>query len=114
MTIREYIKIHTSDSFINNYIIVVKPFSLCVKCNHYDLIEAESIIRQKVDKQIYLKLQFCNLEKLAQKIDFSLELKKVEVSWDSQYSYDAEPETTFFIDDVEFIKIATECDKSMY
>lgn len=54
MTIREYIKIHTLDSFVNHYSIIVKPFSLCEKYNHYDLIEAESRIRQKVDKWIYL------------------------------------------------------------
>lgn len=114
MTIREYIKIHTLDSFVNHYSIIVKPFSLCEKYNHYDLIEAESRIRQKVDKWIYLTLWFYNLENLAKKVDFNLELKKVEVSWSSQYSNDAEPETTFFIDDVEFIKIAKMCDKSMF
>ena len=113
MTIREYIKIHTEGSFINNHPIVIKPFSVCGKYN-YDLNDAEAKIRQKVDKWIYLKLWFYNLEKLAQKVDFSLELKKVEVSWDSQYSYDAEPETTFFIDDAEFIKISRGCEESRF
>lgn len=113
MTIREYIKIHTKDSFINKYPIVVKPFSVCGKYN-YDLRDVEDRIRQKVNKWIYLELWFYNLEKLAQKVDFSLKLKKVEVSWDSYYSYDAEPETTFFLDDMEFIKISRGCEDSRF
>ena len=112
MTIREYIKIHTKDSFINNYHIVLKPYSLCGKYN-YELAEAEKKIRTNNDEVTWLKLWFYNLEKLAQKVDFSLELKKVEVSWDSQYSYDANPETTFFINDVDFIKISKGCKNSM-
>lgn len=114
MTIREYIKIHTLDSFINNHPVVVKPFSLCGKYNHYALIESERNIRQKVGKCIWLQLWFYSLERLAQKVDFSIEVKKVEVSWDSQYSHDAAPETTFFIDDTEFIKISQNCEESMF
>lgn len=31
MTIKEYIKIHTKDSYIYHYCITIKPFSVCEK-----------------------------------------------------------------------------------
>lgn len=43
MIIREYIKIHTEDSFVNTCCICIKPFSLCGKY-HTELTEEEAKI----------------------------------------------------------------------
>lgn len=112
MTIREYIKIHTEDSYINNYCIVIKPFSVCGK-NHKEQQEAMQIVFNKQKEngiRLTEKVRFYSIKELAKKVDFSIEVKRVKVGYDSSYSYDAEPETTFYIEDTEFLKIAKSCE----
>lgn len=114
MTIREYIKIHSDDSFINTCSVVIEPFSLYGK-NHNDKQKQLSVIFQQ-QKKINIRpidhLKFYNLENLAKKLDFSIKIEKVKVHYDSCYSHDAEPETVFYIDDKEFLKLTKSCMKN--
>lgn len=112
MTIREYIKIHTEDSYISHYCITIKPFSVCGK-NHKEQQEAMKIVfNMQKENGIRLteKVRFYSIKELAKKVDFSIEVKRVKVGYDSSYSYDAEPETTFYIDDTDFLKVAKSCE----
>lgn len=112
MTIREYIKIHTEDSYINNYCITIKPFSVCEK-NHKEQQKAMKIvfnIQKENGIRLTEKVRFYSIKELAKKVDFSIEVKRVKVGYGSSYSYDAEPETTFYIEDTEFLKIAKSCE----
>ena len=110
MTIREYIKIHTEGSFVNTCCICIKPFSLCGKY-HAELTEEEAKIYKEAREHGGggKEIKFFSMENFAKKVDFSIEIKKVSVSWDTHYSHDAEPETTFYIDNEEFFKISRSC-----
>lgn len=108
MTIREYIKIHSDDSFVHTQCIAIEPFSLYGK-NHYDRQRQLSTIFQqqtKMNSRLMERVNFFDLKDFANKVDFSVKIRKVKVHYDSCYSYDAEPETIFYIDDTEFLKIS--------
>ena len=90
MTIGQYIKLHSNETFNGTYhAIVVKPFSLFGK-NHYELQEATSILykRLKENGAWRTEVNFYSLKAFAEKVDFNIEPKKIHVGFDSMYSYD--------------------------
>lgn len=69
MTIKEYIKIHTKDSYIYHYCITIKPFSVCEK-NHKEQQEAMQIVFNKQKEngiRLTEKVRFYSTKELAKK-----------------------------------------------
>lgn len=111
MTIRNYINIHDKETF-EGVNLTIKPFSMFGK-------DARSIngTRENLYKKAEevgarkIELTFFSLKKLAEKVDFNLEIKKVSCGFDSPYSYNPDWEITFFIDDDDFFKISKSCNE---
>lgn len=111
MTIKNYINLHSKETF-EGMEIIVKPFSMFGK-------DAKSISETmtnlyKIAKEIGaldIELKFYSLSKFAEKVDFSLIPKKIHFGFDSPYSYNPDLAITFFIDDKEFFKISKSCNK---
>lgn len=109
MTIRNYINIHDKETFEGKN-IALKPFSMFGKdARSINEVRANLYKRAKEIKARDIELKFFSLSKFAEKVDFSLTVKKVHFGFDSCYSYNPDLEITFFIDDDDFFKISKSC-----
>lgn len=111
MTIKEYIKIHSNETFEHFFhCIVIKPFSLFNK-DRKEEQEALVTLYKKLKENGAWKpeLVFFDLKDLAKKVDFGIEPKKFHIAYSTRYSYDADPQLIIFVDDALFIKISKSC-----
>ena len=110
MTIKEYVKIHSNETFNNFHCIVIKPFSLFDK-DRKEEQDALAVLYRKLKENGAWKpeLAFFGLKDLAKKVDFSIEPKRFHIGYCHAYSYDADIQITFFIDDELFVKISRSC-----
>lgn len=112
MTIRQYIKIHTQNSFINNMLIKIKPYSLCDKQNVVEQQKSiAKIYKQEAEMGLpYMdSLLFMSVAELSKKVDFNIEIGKVEVNYSTSFSYDGEIQTVFYIEDNRFLSLVRSC-----
>ena len=111
MTIKEYIKIHSNETFeCFFHCIVVKPISLFNKSGKNERESLDTMYKKLKDGGAWkTELMFFSMKDLAKKVDFRIEPKKFDLGYDSMYSYDANPQITFYIDDELFVKISRSC-----